>query len=158
MEILLIVITLLLTSLLAGIFFAFSIAVNGGLSRLDDKHYLLAMKHINKVILNPVFMVTFMGPVILLPLMAFLYGGGFNEFSFWLYALAAMAYFGTFIITIAGNVPLNERLEKFAIDTAESTQISQMRHVYEKPWNRLHAIRTVLAILSVVLVSVTTLI
>lgn len=148
MEIVLLVITLLLTSLLAGVFFAFSVAVNGGLARLEDRQYLLAMKHINKVILNPLFMVTFMGPVVLLPLVMFLYGG-IGTLSFWLYGIATVAYIGTFLITAAGNVPLNDRLEKFSVDDADRTQIASMRATYEGPWNRLHTVRTVLAIMSV---------
>jgi len=49
------VITTTTTSLIAGLFYAYSCSVNPGLRRLADKEYLTAMQSINKAILNPVF-------------------------------------------------------------------------------------------------------
>lgn len=152
MESILIVFTILTTTLLAGIFLAFSVAVNGGLAKLDDGAYLHAMQNINRVILNPLFMIIFMAPVIALPLTMLLYGGSFGSSTFILYALASAAYIiGTFGITAAGNVPLNDRLEKFVINDASADDQAEMRRAYEKPWNRLHTVRTGFAVVSATL-------
>lgn len=63
----------LLTGLVAGLMFAFYISVNPGLSVLEDIGYLKAMQSINKAILNPVFLLVFTAPVLLIPLTAYLH-------------------------------------------------------------------------------------
>ena len=47
--------------LMAGVFFAFSVAVMPGLRRLAPSDGIAAMQAINRSILNPVFMVVFVG-------------------------------------------------------------------------------------------------
>jgi uncharacterized membrane protein len=95
-----------LTALLAGLFFGYSVSVNGGLHRLNDSEYVRAMQSINLVIQNPPFFVCFIGPVILLPLAAFLHRDANLQFA--LLLTASVLYIaGSFGLTIAGNVPLN---------------------------------------------------
>ena len=57
-----------LTALVTGLFYGYLVSVNGGLHRLNDSEYVKAMQSINAVIQNPLFFVSFIGPVILLPL------------------------------------------------------------------------------------------
>lgn len=61
-----------LTSLLAGLFFGYSVSVIPAFKQLKDGEYVRAMQAINKAILNPIFFISFMGPVLLLPLSTFL--------------------------------------------------------------------------------------
>lgn len=56
--------TALTTALIAGLFYAYSCSVNPGLGNLPDKEYILTMQSINIAIINPVFMLSFIGTVI----------------------------------------------------------------------------------------------
>jgi uncharacterized membrane protein len=60
----------------------------------------------------------------------------------------------SFALTIVGNVPLNERLAKFNASKSSGNEIAQARVGFEKPWNRLHAIRTIASIAATVLIFV----
>ncbi len=57
--------TRLLSGLLAGLYLAFSIAVMPALTRLPDDLFVLAMTRINTVIVNPAFLLLFLGAPIL---------------------------------------------------------------------------------------------
>ncbi|MBC8154239.1 MAG: DUF1772 domain-containing protein, partial [Bacteroidetes bacterium] len=56
------------TALIAGLLYAYSCSVNPGLNRLSDASYLAAMQSINREIQNPVFFLSFLGALVLLPL------------------------------------------------------------------------------------------
>lgn len=143
-------ITAVLTGLIAGLFYSYSCSVNLGLGRLDDKDYLGAMQSINAAILNPAFFVGFMGTLILLPAVAgSIYASNGASLSFWLLLAAGLLYIaGAFGITLLGNVPLNEALASFRIDTATAAELAAQRNRFEVPWNRLHTIRTIASIAS----------
>lgn len=132
------------SALTTGLFYAFSCSVNPGLSRLSDVEYLRAMQSINRAILNPAFFFSFIGTLILLPVATWLmYRFDAGSGSFYLLLAAALVYVvGVFGVTILGNVPLNEMLDKYVIDASQSSNVNLQRLNFEKPWNRLHGIRT----------------
>ncbi len=143
-----------LTALVTGLFYGYSVSVNGGLHRLSDSEYVKAMQSINAVIQNPLFFVSFIGPVILLPLAAFLQRDS-NSMQFALLLASSVIYIaGSFGLTMVGNVPLNVRLAKFNANKGSGNEIVQARAEFEKPWNRLHAIRTIASIAATVLIFV----
>jgi uncharacterized membrane protein len=143
-----------LTALITGLYFGYSVSVNGGLHRLNDSEYVKAMQSINAVIQNPLFFVSFIGPLILLPLAAFLQRDA-NSMQFALLLASSALYIaGSFALTMVGNVPLNQRLAKFDASKASDNEIAQARAGFEKPWNRLHAIRTIASIAATVLIFV----
>jgi uncharacterized membrane protein len=143
-----------LTALVTGLFYGYSVSVNGGLHRLNDSEYVRTMQSINAVIQNPLFFVSFIGPVILLPLAAFLQRDT-NSMQFALLFASSVIYIaGSFGLTIVGNVPLNVRLAKFDANKGSGNEIVQARAGFEKPWNRLHAIRTIASIAATVLIFV----
>ena len=143
-----------LTALVTGLFYGYSVSVNGGLHRLNDSEYVKAMQSINAVIQNPLFFVSFIGPVILLPLAAFLQRDA-NPMQFALLLASSVIYIaGSFGLTMVGNVPLNVRLAKFDANKGSGNEIVQARAEFEKPWNRLHAIRTIASIAATVLIFV----
>ncbi|RYJ45674.1 Cytochrome c class I [Flavobacterium beibuense] len=149
------VFTLLVTALMAGLFYSYSFSVNPGLAPLDDKSYLLAMQSINRAILNPIFFICFFGSVALLPLNAYLGYEGNITLKFSFLALAAAFYIiGLFGITILYNVPLNESLGAFKIEGSSAEQLSDMRKAFEGPWNRWHSIRTGAVIISFILLAI----
>ena len=55
---------LLTTGLMAGVYLAFSIAVLPGIARGDDNTFVVAMRGMNAAILNPVFLLIFVGPLL----------------------------------------------------------------------------------------------
>lgn len=145
------IITTVLTALIAGLFYAYSCSVVLGLGKLNDTEYLKAMQSINREILNPFFFMSFMGTAVLLPVSAFLMRGQQPAFIFLL--LAALAYLiGVFGVTIAGNVPMNDTLDKFDISNSTREAIKQMRESFENRWNFFNNIRTVFSVISITLV------
>ncbi|GLZ81763.1 membrane protein [Actinorhabdospora filicis] len=137
-------------ALISGVFFGFSVAVNPGLHALSDADYLKAMHSINRKILNPVFLLTFVGSAILVVVAAIMAAG---TDGFWLLVAAAALYVvGLFFVTAGGNVPLNNRLDAFDPYTADEAALAEMRGVFEKPWNRLHTVRTLAGIAATILV------
>ncbi len=145
--------TAVTSALIAGLFYSYSCSVNPGLGQLTDLHYLSAMQSINRAILNPLFFVTFMGTLLLLPVCTYMHYGGMFSARFYLLAAATAIYvFGVFGVTMAGNVPLNEALDKFNLTSASVQDLAAWRLQFEKPWNNLHQIRTIAAFVSLVLV------
>lgn len=141
-----------LTALIAGLFYAFSVAVNGALHRLRDSEYVAAMQSINVVIVRPVFLLTFFGPVLLLPLSAYLQSAS-SPSRVVLLAVASVLYIaGTIGVTMAGNVPLNNRLARLDMGRSSDGEIAEFRTHFEGPWNRLHSVRTSASIAATILV------
>lgn len=144
--------TLILSGLSAGLFFAYSCSVNPGLHALAEREYLMAMQSINQAIQNPVFFTVFMGLVLLLPLTTLQLRH--SGIPFRLALAATISYLLlVFGLTIFGNVPLNNALEQFDPATAKGAALVRMRAAFEAPWNRFHTIRTVASITSFALLS-----
>jgi uncharacterized membrane protein len=139
----------LVTGLMAGLFFSFSVAIIPGLTRLPDAGYLQSFQSINAAILNPVFLICFMAPLILLPAATWMQYKQ-DSSAAWTWALAgAILYIVTvFGVTIAGNVPLNDAMAKADLANASAQQLAVHRAAFEPSWNKLHTIRTVANILS----------
>ncbi|MEO6636965.1 MAG: anthrone oxygenase family protein [Ginsengibacter sp.] len=139
------------SALMAGLFFSYSFSVVPGLGKLTDINYLGAMQSINREIQNPVFFICFFGAIIFLPIVTvFNYPG--RHLSFWLLLSATVVYYiGVFGVTIFGNVPLNNQLEKFKLLDQTSSVISDFRARFENRWNLLNNIRTASSIISLLL-------
>lgn len=146
------------SALLTGLLYGYSCSVNPGLGKLPDTMYLEAMQSINREILNPWFFASFIGTLILLPAAAWHSYVHAPKISFLLITAAALVYIiGVFGITAAGNVPLNESLAKFNISMANQVSISAQRKLFEARWNNYHTLRTLCAILTLILTIVSAL-
>lgn len=144
---------LLLSGLIAGLFYAYSCSVNEGLSRLPDAEYLRAMQSINRVILNGLFMVSFLGTLAILPLLAWVKAAKPVEADFYLVLAAALLYLiAVFGVTLVKNVPLNEMLDKFNIEASSASEWAALRQRFEAPWNNWHQVRSIAAALCFLLV------
>ena len=143
------------TALMSGLFFAFSWAVMPGLKRLPDASYIMAMQSINRAIQNPLFFAAFFGAALLLPLSTYLDYSPVKPLSvrFWLLLAASGIYIvGVIGVTIGGNVPLNETLDAFDVQSASISDILDQRHAFEFPWSRFHMIRSGASFLAILLV------
>ncbi len=124
------------TALMAGLFYAFSCSVNLGLARLSNAEYISAMQSINRAIQNPVFFAAFFGAPILLPLSVFLHYGQPLSMRFLFLLAATIIYLvGTFGVTIFGNVPLNNILDRFDLQAASEDEMALQRANFERRWN-----------------------
>lgn len=124
-----------LGGLLAGVYVAFAVAVMPALHRLDDATFARVMNQVNDVIVNPAFMLVFLGaPTVTAALLI------------WdrspLTVLAAVLAVAALVITVAGNVPLNDALAS-----------GGSRAAYENPWLAWHIARTVAATASFALLA-----
>jgi len=147
------IITATATGLIAGLFYAYTCSVNIGLGRLPDKEYLAAMQAINSAILNPLFFVSFLGTLLLLPLSAYLNFEQPLSTRFLLLLAAAIIYaIGVFGVTMLGNVPLNDALANFNLEHASVKSIYEQRIRFEQPWLLLHQVRTIASVACLILV------
>ena len=145
------VINATLTALMAGLFYAWSCSVMPGFARLKDREFVSVMQKTNRAIQNPVFFVAFLGAPLLLPVSAFLSYGNSPRFSF-LLAATVVYLTGTFGVTVFGNVPMNNTLDRFDPEAATDEEISRQRVNFERRWNNLNTIRTVTSTLAVILI------
>lgn len=130
--------------LMAGLFFAYSFSVMPGLSRLDDYQYLSSMQSINRAILNPVFFAVFFGVLIALPLATyFAYAAQPGTTAFWLLLAAILIYgVGVFLVTVMGNIPINEALDVVDLSGATKETLNSHRQLFETRWVPLNFVRT----------------
>ncbi|MCZ4410305.1 DUF1772 domain-containing protein [Cryomorphaceae bacterium 1068] len=140
-----------LTGLSAGFFYAWQVSVIQGTLLVKDSVYLETMQSINRAILNPWFFAVFFGSLIFLSIGS-IYQFNTNKWVFGLILSASILYLiGTFGITAAGNVPLNDELDALNLSEITSNKMAEFRSYYETKWNRLHLQRTVFSVLSFVL-------
>ncbi|SNR83933.1 anthrone oxygenase family protein [Lutibacter flavus] len=146
-----------LTGLSAGLCFTWSNAITPGIGRLDNIGFLQAFQKMNRAIINPLFLIVFFGPF-LLNLINLCFFKGATNIMWLLIAATAVYFFGVLLITIFGNVPLNEILDKTDLGAASIEELKQLRDKFEDKWNRLHLIRTVASTISFLLLIITALI
>lgn len=145
----------LLTGLSAGLCFIWTNTITPGIGRLEDLGYLQAFQQMNRVILNPLFFLIFFGPVILIPLSTYLLKGAPTQVV-WIVGTASLLYaIGLGLITIFGNVPLNEILDKSPLAHMSLDELKALRGQFEVRWNRLHLIRTLTSALAFLLLIIT---
>jgi uncharacterized membrane protein len=146
----------LMVAIICGLMYAYACSVNPGLRKLKDVEYLHAMQSINRAILNPWFLWCFMGALPLQLMSAWLvHRSEINNDALLFVGLSSVIYFGgVILVTGMGNVPLNEALDKTAIDALSNEALRMRRDAFEIPWNRFHSIRTVASVASLVLMLV----
>ncbi|KQV84094.1 anthrone oxygenase family protein [Rhizobium sp. Root1220] len=128
------------SGLVAGIFFAFSTFVMSALSRLPTEQGIAAMNSINVTIVRSPFMLLFIPTAILCVGIATLAVLNWRApASVWLLAGAASYVFGSFIPTIAFNVPLNDALARASGNGADAAALWA---VYVKDWTWWNHVRT----------------
>ena len=138
--------SIIITGLSAGIFFSWSITVIPGTKLISDSCYLETMKLINIRIKNPLFLVIFMGPIFLL---------AYQARSFDPLPVAALLIYliGPLGITFTKNIPLNDKLDTKDLNSLSLADKKSFRQNYESKWNFWNYIRTVMSIISFILVA-----
>ncbi|MBU1192930.1 MAG: DUF1772 domain-containing protein [Gammaproteobacteria bacterium] len=146
-----VVMALLGSALIGGVFFAFSNFVMKALSRVSSSEGIAAMQEINIVVINPWFLGAFVGTAILSLGMI-----GASLLLYWshtaamFYLSAGLCYFmGTFLVTLFGNVPLNNRLA--AISPGNPAADIEWEHYLDR-WTKWNHLRMVSAMVSALLI------
>ncbi len=142
--------TVILVGLSAGVFFDWCCSIMPGLGKLPDDQFILTFQSLNRAIQNPVFFLVFIGSAVLLPVSVWMHRG--QGVVFWLLLAATVVYIlGVIGITGVGNVPLNDALDKVPVRQMTAEQWAQQRRLFEQPWNLLNYWRTAAAVVSFVL-------
>src|SRR5262245_23165124 len=112
------------SGLVAGIFFAFSTFVMAALRRLPAAGGIAAMQSINLTVLNPLFFAVFFGTAGLSLVLAIAALLRWSEpGALYLFAGSLLYLFGTIFVTMAFNVPLNNRLAAIKPGSAEGASL-----------------------------------
>ena len=154
-ETIILALAILFTGLMAGVFFTWSNAVKPGIGKLSDLEYLKALQSMNRVILNNTFKIIFGGAIITTALLPAFYFNLYPNNVFWIFLLILFIYWiGAFGVTVLGNIPLNELLDKTSLDSISLEEGKTLRTSIELKWNNLNLIRSISSGVSFVLLLV----
>jgi uncharacterized membrane protein len=130
-----------------GILALYSHTIMPGLRKVDNATFVKSFQAIDRKIINPVFMLQFFAPLIVLGFAAFYaYQHQLTEAKYTLAALAC--YLVAVVITMAVNVPLNDGIKK-AADTADLESLKKARTQFnESKWLIFNHIRTAFTLIA----------
>lgn len=120
----------LAAGLQAGTYYTWACGVMPGLAKVDDRTFVASMNHVNVAIVNPAFMLSFLGAPALAAASVAVTASGARG---WAIAGVVLAL-GTVAITAAANVPLNDALAA-----------GGSRADFESAWVRWNIARTITA-------------
>jgi uncharacterized membrane protein len=137
------------SGLVAGIFFAFSTFVMAALGRILPEQGIAAMQSINITVLNPAFLIAFLGTgfvCLVLAAGSYVWWGGASGK---LVLAASLIYLvGCIGVTMVCNVPLNDALAAVSPNTPEAATLWSR---YLSTWTAWNHLRTVAPLLSAIL-------
>ncbi|MBG0816878.1 DUF1772 domain-containing protein [Planomonospora sp. ID82291] len=125
------------TGLMAGLFYAFAVAVMPGLGRAGDRTFVEAMQRINAAILNGWFAAAFAGAALLTAAAGLLHLG--RPALPWIGA-AFVLYGVALAVTFSMNVPLNDALDA-AGEPGRIPDLGAVRERFEAVWVRWNVVR-----------------
>lgn len=137
------------SGLMAGLFCSFSNFMMQALSRIPAPKGIAAMQSINLVIVKPAFLLVFFGTAVACALSLVI---GWKQLNIsalvWTACGGAIYAIGCLVVTMAFNVPLNNRLA--AVD-ADSDEGAKMWQTYLVQWTRWNHVRSIATIASTIL-------
>jgi len=128
------------SAVIGGVFSAFSEFVMSGLLRTAPAGGIEAMQHINRTVIKTQFVAGILSIALFSVLFAIYSATVFDGAALVTLILAPIVYLPTvFFMTIIGNVPMNNRLERLDYTTLEAEAYWVK---YGRDWTRLNHIRT----------------
>lgn len=129
------------SALVAGVFQSFSDFVMAGLLRAAPSSGIDAMQQLNRTVFRSVFIAMFLALVPISLGFAIYAWFSLDGLTQRLIIAAAMIYLPlVFLVTAAGNVPMNERLDKMNHQSDEAAAYWQ---TYGRVWTRWNTVRTI---------------
>jgi uncharacterized membrane protein len=140
------ILLILFTGLMAGIYFAFSVFIMKALGQLPPTNGAQAMNKINDVIVNTGFLPLFFGSTLWYAGLVIWTITDWQGQASVLFIISALIYIiGMFFVTAFGNVPLNNQLKSLEDRNGE---LEDFWNVYLRTWLNLNHIRTLSCISS----------
>ena len=143
------ILSITLCSLVSGFIFTYAIVVMPGLSSLSDREFIRAFQVTDAVIQNnqPLFMLTWMGSIVSLLGTVLISVARFGLSESWsLILICAVYMLGVQGITIAIHIPLNNHIQKVAVEELNDDALADERLTFERKWNYFNIIRTSISI------------
>jgi uncharacterized membrane protein len=129
--------------LVAGVFGDWAHTIMPGLGTTDDRTFVVASQVLDRAIINPLFMLAFMGALALSGVAAVLYLRDDNHSVLPWVAVAFGLYLAAFVITMAVHEPLNDVL-RAAGDPDRIANLAAVRDAFnETRWVAWHIVRTI---------------
>ncbi|MFI2367041.1 DUF1772 domain-containing protein [Streptomyces sp. NPDC018833] len=145
MPTLLLALAVISTGLYAGFMLIFLTGIMPGLARLSDEQFVPAMRRLNETVPRGVFLVVFLA-IIAFPAAALAVPvDGRTGSERWLIVAGLVCAVLNHLVTVAGNIPLNNALAA-SENATPPVPYSQVRTAFETRWNRLHLTRTLLSL------------
>jgi uncharacterized membrane protein len=138
----------LTTGLTAGVFGLYAHTIMPGLGTTDDRTFVGAFQSIDRAIINPLFMLVFLGALVSTGIAGVL-GLRDDDRSVVVWVAVAFGlYLAAFVITIAVHVPLNDEL-KAAGNPDQIADLAAVRAAFHETrwiaWNIVRAVVTTVA-------------
>ncbi|BCD99836.1 DUF1772 domain-containing protein [Marinagarivorans cellulosilyticus] len=134
------VLLIVMTGLMAGVYFVFSVVIMKSLGELPPVQGAQAMNKINDVIINTLFLPIFFGSTLwFLGLIVWAFADWQTGQSLRVVTAALVYIVGMFLVTAFGNVPLNNRLKQ---SEADEVALAKYWAYYQNHWTRLNHLRT----------------
>jgi uncharacterized membrane protein len=128
--------------LVAGVFALYTHTIMPGLRRTDDRTFVAAFQSIDRAIINPWFMASFFGGLVLTGLAVALHLGADQRPVLPWVAVAFVLYLAAVVITLAVNVPRNDAI-KGAGDPDRIGDLAAVRQRFdEASWAAWNLART----------------
>jgi uncharacterized membrane protein len=130
--------------LMAGLFCVFSVFMMRALDRLPAAQGIAAMQSINKTILTPLFLLTFMGTAVACAVLGVVALFRLDQpEAKWLLAGSLLYLVGCILLTGGYHVPRNDKLDTFDPGTAEAARYWA---TYVREWTAWNHVRSLSAI------------
>jgi uncharacterized membrane protein len=134
--------------LVAGVFFAFSSFVMPALGRIPARSGMGAMQSINVTVINPGFMLAFMGTGVLCLVLFAAAWLWWSDLSGKLVLAGSLVYLVACIgVTMGLNVPLNDALAAAQLDTPEAASLWSRYLVEWTTWNHVRTVASAFAMM-----------
>ncbi|MEM1403835.1 MAG: anthrone oxygenase family protein [Pseudomonadota bacterium] len=131
----------LVSALVGGVFQSFSDFVMRGLGGAEGDAGMLAMQQINVTVMRSLFLTSFF---LLVPGLAAAVWAASNQSSalfHWVLGAAIVYFVGVVLVTVLGNVPMNNRLDQL-ISEGEREDTAEYWQLYLVRWTRWNHLRT----------------
>ena len=137
------------SAVIGGVFSAFSEFIMAALLRTAPEGAIEAMQHINRTVIKT----QFVAGILLIALFSVAFAVfavlAFKGIARSALILAPFVYIpSVFLMTIAGNVPMNNKLERLVHTTTEAKSYWQ---VYGRVWTRLNHVRSIGSVLTAII-------